>query len=194
MSKLPPKKNLIKQDLGKTNPLQRDLLKKDLLKKGLKVTSRRMEILLFMQSLNQPLSVEEIHEGVSRNLKHRSLEDTLDLTTVYRNLKQLTETGIVQKSFFDEGRIQYALGDSLVKSHGHHIQCTECSRIESVDICLSAKHTQKFAELGYQSVSHRLEFYGICSDCFSASCSASSSNISAQSSSGSSSGRQKLTD
>lgn len=159
-SKGPPQKNLSDQDQG-----HRDLLKKDLLKKGLKVTGRRMEILLFMQGMNEPLSVEEIHEGVSRNLKHRSLEDTLDLTTVYRNLKQLTETGIVQKSFFDEGRIQYALGDTRVKSHGHHIQCTQCSRIESVDICLSAKHTQKFAKLGYQSVSHRLEFYGICSDC-----------------------------
>lgn len=176
-SKLPPKKNLIDQNSGNV-----DLLKEALIKKGLKVTSRRMEILLFMQSMNQPLSVEEIHEGVSRNLKHRLLEDTLDLTTVYRNLKQLTETGIVQKSFFDEGRIQYALGDTLVKSHGHHIQCTQCSRIESVDICLSAKHTQKFAELGYQSVSHRLEFYGICSDCFAVNTSHSSSL------------RQKLTD
>lgn len=136
-----------------------------LAERGLKPTPKRMEILLYLQGSRKPLSVEEIHQGVSKILNHRATEDTLDLVTVYRNLKQLTEAGCVQKSFFDEGRIQYAMSETKEHLHSHHIQCTKCERIEPVQICLSAYHKKKFAELGYKSVSHRLEFYGVCAAC-----------------------------
>lgn len=136
-----------------------------LAERGLKPTPKRVEILLFLQGSRKPLSVDEIHQGVSKILTHRTTGDTLDLVTVYRNLKQLTEAGCVQKSFFEEGRIQYAISENREHLHSHHIQCTKCERIEPVPICLSDKHKKQFAELGYKSVSHRLEFYGVCPAC-----------------------------
>jgi Fur family ferric uptake transcriptional regulator len=131
----------------------------------LKSTPKRMEILLYLQSQRKPKSAEEIHREVSKTLRHRAIEDTLDLVTVYRNLKQLTEVGCIQKSYFDEGRTQYALLESREHLHSHHIQCIKCEKIESVPVCLSIHHKKQFADLGYQAVSHRLEFYGVCSAC-----------------------------
>ena len=125
---------------------------------GLKSTSKRLEILQFLKVQRQPVPVEEIHKAVSKN-------QALDLATVYRNLKQLVEVGIVRKSFFDEGRIQYSMSENQNHSHDHHIQCIRCEEIEPVKVCLPVTHTKVFENLGYQQVSHRLEFFGICHQC-----------------------------
>lgn len=136
-----------------------------LAERGLKPTPKRVEILLYLQGSRKPLSVDEIHQGVRQILNHRANEDSVDLVTVYRNLKQLTEAGCVQKSFFEEGRVQYAMSETRDHLHRHHIQCVKCEKIEPVPICLSEKHKKQFAQLGYKSVSHRLEFYGVCPAC-----------------------------
>lgn len=135
--------------------------KEELTQIGLKSTPKRVEILKFLSSQKKPMAVEEIHRAV----KKKVLQETLDLVTVYRNLKQLVEVGLVRKSFFDEGRVQYSMAENEDHDHDHHIQCIRCERIEPVQICLPLNHKKHFTDLGYQNISHRLEFFGVCSPC-----------------------------
>src|SRR5687768_10962794 len=135
--------------------------KEELSQMGLKSTPKRIEILKFLSSQKQPMAVEDIHRAVKKKWN----QETLDLVTVYRNLKQLVKVGLVQKSFFDEGRVRYSMAEASDRVHGHHIQCTSCEKITTVNVCLPLSHTKSLEALGYENVSHRLEFFGICNRC-----------------------------
>lgn len=133
--------------------------KENLKSKGFRVTIHRLSILELLAQESQPVSAEWIYD----QLKVQSQKAVLDLTTIYRNLKQLTEKNLVEKSFFEKGRAQYALVSH--QEHQHHIQCLRCDKMETISVCVPKTHIQQIAGLGYQQISHRLEFFGICQKC-----------------------------
>ncbi|MEK7569909.1 MAG: transcriptional repressor [Patescibacteria group bacterium] len=86
-------------------------------------------------------------------------------TTLYRQLEKLVEAGKVEQSRFADGVTRY----ERKKAHHHHIICRSCQRIEDIEVGahLQTEERRIARRAGFHSVSHALEFYGICPNCTS---------------------------
>jgi len=70
---------------------------------------------------------------------------------------------------------RYDLGDGIARfellaegddGHHHHLVCTRCAMVVELDECFPHEVERKIAaENNFASVSHRLEFFGICPQC-----------------------------
>ena len=124
----------------------------------LKQTKQRDKIIGVFLKANSHLSAEELAFG----LKEHGL--SVGLATVYRTLSLLVEAGLAEQKKFDEGRILYEV--ATPGEHHDHLICQKCSKIvefENDDIeDLQEKVAKKH---GFVLKSHRLELFGICSDC-----------------------------
>ena len=87
----------------------------------------------------------------------------MSLATVYRNLSQLKEAGVIQSVGTVRG---YERFDGNTTPHTH-IVCTECGRVDDVsDIGLPDKMAEKASSsTGYSVTSAHLIFDGVCSEC-----------------------------
>ena len=88
---------------------------------------------------------------------------TTSLATVYKTLNVLKEIDEVLELGFSNGDNRYD-GN---KPYPHpHLVCTNCQKILDVEVSLAQNLVQEAAQSsGYQIVSHRLDFYGLCPDC-----------------------------
>jgi Fe2+ or Zn2+ uptake regulation protein len=107
-----------------------------------KLTNQRLEILNFLES-----------DFVRKKLPR------ISLGTVYRNLMQMKENGMVKViNSLDRRRF-----DGNKEEHQHFI-CTKCSEIE--DIMIDASHHLKAAEMVRKQVhSAEINIYGTCTRC-----------------------------
>jgi Fur family ferric uptake transcriptional regulator len=90
---------------------------------GLRVTSSRIAVLSTLRDATLPLS----HADVASKLEHLGV----DRTTVYRNLIDLAEAGVLRRS--DVGhtwRFEFASGDNEHATDQHpHFVCTDCGKV-----------------------------------------------------------------
>ncbi len=88
---------------------------------------------------------------------------TTSLATVYKTLNVLKEIDEVLELGFSDGDNRYD-GN---KPYPHpHLVCINCQKIMDPEIGLAQNLVQEVAQSsGYQIVSHRLDFYGLCPDC-----------------------------
>ncbi|HEY8443667.1 MAG TPA: Fur family transcriptional regulator [Clostridia bacterium] len=124
--------------------------------KGLKPTSRRCQILnLFYQSKN-PMSAEDIF------IKCRDSGKPLNLSTVYRTLETLKNSGIIRPlSFEGADRTLY----ELKQKHTHYLMCLGCKKIQPVDFCPMGDIELISRAQNFKIIEHRLDLYGYCEDC-----------------------------
>lgn len=130
---------------------------KDILRyNNLKVTKGRVEVLRLLKNNPDPLSVEEIYNGISR-------ESCKSLTTAYRIVNQLEENNIIRRVIQKDGVSFYAFS---LSPHKHYIICSECGSLYPIDKC-PIKPFEDFVkkESGYEVTGHIIEFYGICPKC-----------------------------
>jgi len=100
-------------------------------------------------------SAQELHGDL------RSAGDGIGLTTVYRHLQLLAETGAVDVVHNRDGEATYRLCGS--SPHHHHLVCRACGRSVEID----GPEVEAWAEAvahrsGYTAVSHTVEFFGLC--------------------------------
>lgn len=127
-------------------------------KAGLKVTSQRLEIFSQLaRSLEHP-DAEVIHKRVSRKLP------TVSLDTIYRNLWQFIELGLVTVLSSPCGRRRFEAN----MAHHHHFICADCgAMIDFTDPALEAFTVPKaLSRLGTIEKTI-IEFHGRCRDCLS---------------------------
>ena len=88
---------------------------------------------------------------------------SLSLATVYRNLAQLRDAGVISSLGDVGGRERF---DGDVTPHTHII-CVKCGRVtDGENIPVPGEVTEKVgAETGYTVLGGELRFYGICPDC-----------------------------
>jgi len=127
---------------------------------SLKVTKPRLAMLEILIKEHGPFTSDEIH---TRLAKPRSL-GPCDLVTVYRCLAKFESLGLITRCDFGDGAIRYEL--SAGDHHHHHIICRSCKRVESLPHCPVEDKVFRIPKLGFKDVSHRLEFFGICPDCY----------------------------
>lgn len=121
--------------------------------KGLKITTARIAVLDLLESENNPVDALTIVEKLSNQA---------DQATVYRILEILTKKDIVNKLEFGEGKYRY----EIEKDHHHHLVCSNCGKIEDIEIDLSNEFSKEInKKKGFLVKSHSLEFFGLCRLC-----------------------------
>jgi Fur family transcriptional regulator, ferric uptake regulator len=88
----------------------------------------------------------------------------LDPAFVRDTLKLLCHFGFASKNRFQDGKVRYE--HRHLGCHHDHMICTKCGTIiEFEDEQLESLQTEVAAALGFYMLQHRLELYGLCSEC-----------------------------
>lgn len=123
-------------------------------------TRQRAAVSAALDAVQDFRSAQELHDL----LKQRG--ENVGLTTVYRTLQSLAETGQVDVLRTDDGESVYRRCSS---GHHHHLVCRTCGRAVEVEGPAVERWADKVAaEHGYVDVSHTVEIFGLCPSCAAA--------------------------
>lgn len=126
--------------------------------RGLKSTRQRDVVLDAFVSAGRHLSAEELYLLVKKS------NPGIGYATVYRTLKLLAEAGLADERRFEDGFTRYEYNAS--DGHHDHLICTRCGRIIEFENERIEQLQQDVARKNrFKVQSHKLELYGLCSDC-----------------------------
>jgi len=121
-------------------------------------TRQRAAVAAMLEETEDFVSAQQLHD----RLRHRG--DSVGLTTVYRTLQSLAETGMVDVVRTDEGEAVYRRCSS--GTHHHHLVCRGCgTAVEVEGPAVEAWAGKIAAEHGFIEVEHTLEIFGTCANC-----------------------------
>jgi Fur family transcriptional regulator, ferric uptake regulator len=101
-------------------------------------------------------------DGLLRTV--RTVDARVGYATVYRTMKLLADSGIVQEHKFGDGFTRYELIDE--QHHHDHLICLECGKITEFEEPLIEELQSRVAtRYGFQVKQHKHELYGVCADC-----------------------------
>ncbi|MCK0119775.1 transcriptional repressor [Loktanella sp. F6476L] len=121
--------------------------------KGLRMTEQRRTIATVLEAADDHPDVEELYNRAVL------ADPNISLATVYRTVKLLEESGILEKHEFGDGRARYETADR--EHHDHLIDMHSGEVFEFVDPDIEALQEKIAAKLGYRLMGHRLELYGV---------------------------------
>ena len=122
-----------------------------------RLTPQRLAILKILATSNGHPSVDKIFDQVKQDFP------TTSLATVYKTITLLKELGEVLELGFPDGSNRY----DGSKPYPHpHMVCLKCKKISDPDLQSVEKLTREAEQkTGFDILSHRLDFFGICPDC-----------------------------
>lgn len=128
---------------------------------GLKETPKRRAMLEVLAEQRGYLSPEEVW----RALKIRF--ETIGLPTVYRNLEELANGGVISTVIHPNRHLYYYFCTSG-EDHHHHFICTSCRKVEDIPECTAAAMEGEIvSKTGGRITGHIVQFNGLCRDCLS---------------------------
>ena len=123
-----------------------------------KITGPRAAILEILRRHPHPLTNREIFAELPQG--------GCDLATIYRAMQLLEKIGMVKRFDFGDGAARFELVAEGDDGHHHHLICTQCAQVVEIEECFPAEIERRIAtQNGFHSVTHRLEFFGVCPDC-----------------------------
>jgi Fur family ferric uptake transcriptional regulator len=123
---------------------------------GLRPTRQRMSVLGALASRDDA-TAQQIH-AVLVDAGAR-----VGLATVYRTLKSLSESGVVDTLAHHPGETCYRLCGA---GHHHHLVCDGCHRVIELGDCELEPWLSRLAtEHGFTVTAHTVELTGLCPDC-----------------------------
>jgi Fur family ferric uptake transcriptional regulator len=126
--------------------------------KGVRLTDQRKIIAKVMSDSKSTFGSKD-HPDVDELHKRVSLVDKkISIATVYRTVKLLEESGIIERHDFKEGKSRYE--PSTDEHHDHLIDINSGEIIEFVDKDIENLQNEVAKKLGYKLVDHKLELYG----------------------------------
>lgn len=126
--------------------------------KSRKVTGPRQAVLQILRDHSHPMSVKEIYAGLPGG--------DCNLATVYRCIHMLQGMGMVKRFDFGDNVARFELLAEGDDGHHHHLICTGCAEVIELEDCGMCELESLIASRnGFQRVTHKLEFFGICPDC-----------------------------
>ena len=116
-----------------------------------------MAIVKILGKSNGHPSVEDIYDQIKKDFP------TMSLATVYRNIVLIKSLGEILELGFPDGSNRYD-GN---KPYPHpHLICVKCKKIVDPDLeSLDDMKNELAAETHFKILTHRLDFFGICSNC-----------------------------
>jgi Fur family ferric uptake transcriptional regulator len=127
--------------------------------RGLKSTAQRDDIAKVFFATDRHFSVDDLYTAV------RKVNPRVGYATVYRTLKLLKECGLAAERHFDDGQARYEPTEETAQHHDHII-CERCGKIVEFNSEELERQQERIARfLGFVVSRHRMELYGICSDC-----------------------------
>ena len=122
------------------------------LARGVRLTEQRKIIAKIMSQAADHPDVDELHKRANK------IDKKISIATVYRTVKLLEESGIVEKHDFKGGKARYE--ESPEEHHDHLIDINSGEIIEFVDKEIEELQIKVAQKLGYKLVDHKLELYG----------------------------------
>lgn len=123
---------------------------------GVRMTPQRHAILSYLLDTIIHPTADEIYKALSPRFP------SMSVATVYNNLKVFIEAGLVRELTYGDHSSRF---DANLSDH-YHALCEQCGKL--VDFAYKPLNDleQAAGELtGFHVKSHRVEVYGICSDC-----------------------------
>lgn len=127
-------------------------------KNGLRNTWQRKIVLEAFLSAPKHVTAEDLHTIVKKH------DHSIGSATVYRNLKLMCESGLVEKVKIGSQKARYEL--KFGRDYHHHLICQKCGIIAEVKSKQIEKLQDDLAQAkGFTSQWHKLEIYGLCAKC-----------------------------
>ena len=120
-------------------------------------TRQRAAVDEILGELEEFRTAQQLHDELRKQGK------SIGLTTVYRALQALADTGDVDVIRTGEGEAAYRRCST---GHHHHLVCRSCGRaVEVSGPAVERWADAVAAEHGFREVSHDLEIFGTCRNC-----------------------------
>ena len=120
-------------------------------------TRQRAAVDEVLTSADDFRTAQQIHD----ELRHADVR--VGLTTVYRTLQLMADSGEVDAIRNADGEMSYRRCSG---GHHHHLVCRSCGRTVEVSGPAVEKWANAIAqEYGFRDVNHELEIFGTCSNC-----------------------------
>ena len=124
---------------------------------GIRITPQRRLVLNILAESGGHLDANDIY------VQGRRQDASLSLSTVYRTLSVLKETGLVHELRLDSEHYHYELDG---KDEHSHLVCLGCGRVIEVDSGAFAQAAVAAGEAyGFEISSAQVELTGYCADC-----------------------------
>jgi Fur family ferric uptake transcriptional regulator len=117
-------------------------------------TSQRNAIQQVFKEKDRPIGIEEILKA------GRRIVESLDQSTVYRNLKILVENGVLRKINHPSLGTLY---ERAGKGHHHHFHCRFCNGLFDLPGC--ALNEEISTPPGFVTEGHEVFLFGVCGSC-----------------------------
>ena len=129
--------------------------------KGLKLTPQRMVIFRILSKADQHLTVDEVYQ------KAKEEHPMLSPATVYRNMEQMVNTGLLSHLGRSRNAMRY---DTNLDEH-HHFVCSDCGKIYDVYLkkVTYEPDTEKSPLVDARIDTAELYLHGVCKDCLKSS-------------------------
>ena len=117
-------------------------------------TAQRNAIQQVFQKRDCPLGAQDVLCAA------RQVVDTLNESTVYRNLKLLVVKGWLRKI---NHPVRGTLYERCGKGHHHHFHCRSCNRVYELPGC--ALNEKESTPRGFITERHEVFLFGVCATC-----------------------------
>jgi Fur family peroxide stress response transcriptional regulator len=132
-------------------------LMRKLREREFRLTPQRVALLRLLAASEGHPSASQLYDRLMDQFPTTSPGTVYKTLSLLRNLDEVLELG------FSDGDNRY---DGKDPSPHPHLICVRCRKIEDVEVNLAHGLVQEAArQSGYQMVSHRLDFFGLCPEC-----------------------------
>lgn len=88
----------------------------------------------------------------------------MSYNTIYRNIKEFSEIGIVEENQNEnDGKTEVKLDCNERHTHHHHFICNNCGKVRELQMCPLSFFSGQLP--GAEITGHHFELYGLCADC-----------------------------
>ncbi|MFZ2510510.1 MAG: Fur family transcriptional regulator [Gordonia sp. (in: high G+C Gram-positive bacteria)] len=124
---------------------------------GQRSTRQRAAIAGLLTASAEFLSAQQLHDLLTER------GDAIGLTTVYRNLQALVDTGQVDAIWDGSGETRYRYCSD---THHHHLVCRDCGTTVEIQADPVERWAEQIATAhGFHDISHTVEIFGVCTAC-----------------------------
>ncbi|MBW2092980.1 MAG: transcriptional repressor [Deltaproteobacteria bacterium] len=133
------------------------IFRKLLKKRGMRNTPEREAIIESIISSPDHFDVDELYLRMKQ-------KTSVSRASIYRTIPLLIEAGLINEVFHEDGHMHYER--AYGRDHHCHLRCSNCRKIiEFSDPRLGEIEKEVGQKFNFETQGHRLEVFGLCSDC-----------------------------